>query len=466
MIDDDQAAAERAWLRTHPDDGPPSDDFDPGESWDEPTPTTPARLTDRAASPAGAVGQNEPVTWPEPPAEAAYHGVLGEIAQAVAPHTEADPVGILGTLLTMFGSACGDGRTFYQGSLQRTNLSILLVGETGRGRKGTSLAVARGVFRLAYPDLDALWLVGVASGEAISGHMERHESEERVLIVESEFGRLLTIMNREGNTLSPVLRNAWDGVPLGHARSRDESLVTRHHVTILGHITPVELRAKLTATDAANGFANRLLFLAVRRTRLVPFPTAPDDYIRAYVEPLHRAIIEAQTSAEMTFDAAARTRWEAFYADLATTPRLGLSGAVTGRHEAQVPRLALVYALADRSPVIGAAHLDAAIALADYARRSADWALGDSTGNSDADALRDMLAYGDVAWDEAKRELGLRKAAEMDEAVAVLADAGLAVLVEVPRPGGGRPRRVIRPKNAKGAKALGGHAREGGRFLT
>ena len=161
----------------------------------------------------------------------------------------------------MFGSACGEGHSLYQGSSQRSNLSILLVGETGfRGRKGTALDVARSVFRLSYPELDKLWLVGVASGEAITGHLSRHEDEERVLIVEPEFGRLLTIMNREGSTLSAVLRNAWDGVPLGHARARDESLIARHHVTLLGHVTPVELRAKLADADAANGFANRLLF--------------------------------------------------------------------------------------------------------------------------------------------------------------------------------------------------------------
>jgi hypothetical protein len=125
----------------------------------------------------------EPAAWPSPPADAAYHGVLGEIAWAVAPYTEADPVGVLGTLLAMFGAACGDGRVLYQGSLQRTNLSILLVGETGfRGRKGTALDVVRSVFALAYPPLADLWLVGVASGEAITGHLGRHELEERVLL--------------------------------------------------------------------------------------------------------------------------------------------------------------------------------------------------------------------------------------------------------------------------------------------
>jgi hypothetical protein len=399
--------------------------------------------------------------WPEPLHPAAFHGVLGEVALTVAPYTEADVAGVLGTMLVMFGAACGSGRSLYQGSRQATNLSVLLVGETGmRGRKGTALDVGRAVFRLAYPTLEKLWMVGVASGEAISGHYHRRQeaddTEERVLLVEPEFGRVLTIMSREGSTLSAVLRNAWDGVPLGHARARDERLVTRHHVSVLGHITPVELRSKLTEVDAANGFANRLLILAVRRSRLVPFPTSPDDLVRPFVEPLHRAIVEARTPAELTFDDEARDRWEGFYADLAATPRLGLAGAVTARHEAQVARLALLYAAADRSPAVGVAHLEAAIAVVDYAARSVRWALGDSTGNRDADVLRSMLEDGPVPWDAAYRELGLRRAADMVATVAVLVDAGLAIVTKEGRDGGGRPRRVIRPNGANGANSAGG----------
>jgi hypothetical protein len=227
-------------------------------------------------------------------------------------------------------------------------------------------------------------------------------------------------------------------------------------VTLLGHITPGELRAKLTDTDTANGFANRLVFLAVRRARLVPFPIAPDEHVRQFIEPLHLAIVEARVPGEMTFDEAARDCWESFYAELGRTPRLGLAGAVTGRHEAQVARLALVYAVADRSPLVGVAHLQAAIALADYARRSATWALGDSTGNRHADVLRRMLADGELGWDEAKRVLGLRTAADMAEAVAVLVDAGLADLVAVAPPGGGRPRRILVAKGAKGANGASG----------
>jgi len=74
-----------------------------------------------------------------------------------------------------------------------------------------------------------------------------------------------------------------------------------------------------------------------------------------------------------------------------------------------------------------------------------------------------MLVDGDLAWDEAKRELGLRAAADMAEAVAVLVDAGLAELDSVIAPGGRRPRRILRAKGAKGAKdARGARTKERG----
>jgi hypothetical protein len=384
-----------------------------------------------------------PEEWPKPPEDAAYHGVLGEIAQTLAPTTEADPVGVLGTLLTMFGLACGGGHTIYQGSLQRANVYTVLVGRTGfGGRKGTGLDLARTVFRRAYPELDGLWLVGVSSGEAIPGHLERNAPEDRILLVETELSRLLTIMGREGSTLSPVLRNAWDGVPVGYARSREGKLVTKHCVALVGHITPIDLRAKLTATDAANGFANRILFLAVRQTQLIPFPTSADALAETYIERLNRAIVEARTPVEMHFDADARDRWEAFYFKLAKTARFGLAGALSARHEAQVARLALIYALADRSEAVGRPHLEAAIALADYARRSVVWAMGDSTGNRHADQLRGMLNDGPVGAREVRTALGLRTAADVAEVIAVLVDARLATVVSVPR--AGRPRQEIR----------------------
>jgi hypothetical protein len=46
--------------------------------------------------------------WPPALVDAAYHGIIGEIVHEIAPHTEADPVGILAVLLSGIGNAPRD----------------------------------------------------------------------------------------------------------------------------------------------------------------------------------------------------------------------------------------------------------------------------------------------------------------------------------------------------------------------
>ena len=53
----------------------------------------------------------------------------------------------------------------------------------------------------------------------------------------------------------------------------------------------------------------------------------------------------------------------------------GIAGALCARAEAHAIRLALLYALADGERQINVEHLQAALALWDYAARSASWAL-------------------------------------------------------------------------------------------
>jgi Protein of unknown function (DUF3987)/Bifunctional DNA primase/polymerase, N-terminal len=396
----------------------------------------------------------EPAAWPDPPADAAYHGVVGDLVTAVAPYTEADPVALLATILTIFGALAGDAKTFYQGSQQRANLFTVLVGDSSTGRKGTAQSVVREIMTATHPGWDGIVAPGVGSGEGLVGHLKRNEeTEHRALVIETEFGRLLRVMGREGSTLSPILRDAFDGAPLGRILARDSAIVTRHHVACLAHVTGIELRDKLTEVDAANGFGNRFLFLAVRRSRLVPFPQSPRSLISPHVEALHRAIVEAQAPGELAFTAAAADRWEWLYAELPTRRALGLVGALTARAEAQIARLALVYALLDRSAAIEADHLEAAEAMWDYAARSARFVFGDSTGNRHADfVLRLLRREGELDRQVIKQETGLRLGADIDAVESVLVGAGLAVRITVPRPGGGRPRRVLRLTNgANGA---------------
>ena len=51
----------------------------------------------------------EAVNWPAPLRQAAYHGVIGDMVRALAPHTEADPAALLVQILVMFGSVIGRG---------------------------------------------------------------------------------------------------------------------------------------------------------------------------------------------------------------------------------------------------------------------------------------------------------------------------------------------------------------------
>lgn len=415
---------------------------------------------ERLGEPGGAIEERVPAgvttadaprfveSWPAPPDAAAYHGPVGEIVELIGQVTEADPVGILGSVLASVGACMGHHRFIYQGSPQTTNIFVVLVGDSSSGRKGTAGSIARDIMSAAYPEWQDIVVAGLGSGEGLVSHLRGPASgqvEHRALVMESEFARLLTTMTREGSTLSPMVRDAWDGVTMGRVLARESAMVKWHHVGILAHVTPVELRARLTNTDAANGFGNRFIWLAVRRTRLMPFPESPRYLIPPHLlTRIRKAIEDAQSPSELHWSDAAKDDWESFYMAVAGRQVTGLFGAIVGRAESQVVRLALIYALLDGAWEVRPEHLRAAIALWDYAERSVIHVFGRSTGNRDADELLCYLADGPVSWESAKKLTGARHASDVSDAVATLERLGLADVVKVARSGGGRPTRWIR----------------------
>lgn len=401
--------------------------------------------------------------WPDPIDDAAFHGPVGAVVRAVADITEADPVGILGSLLATIGTCMGHYRYVYQGGAQATNLFVVLVGGSSSGRKGTAGSIARDVMTSAYPEWQDLIVAGLGSGEGLVTHLTPRDerNEHRALVMESEFARLLSSMARDGSTLSPMIRDAWDGVPMGRVLARESRIVKFHHVGILAHITPVELRARLTNTDAANGFGNRFLWLAVRRTQFLPFPKSPNGRVPVdALSHIHAAIADGLTPGELAWSNAAAEAWESFYLEVANRDTPGLFGAMVARAEAQVARLALLYALIDRSSVIGVEHLAAARALWTYSERSVEHVFGRSTGNADADALLAYLAEGPLPWEKARDAIGARRASVLADAVDVLSRLGLAEVVSVPRKEGGRAQRwVKRPdQTMQTMQTVQGHA--------
>jgi hypothetical protein len=166
---------------------------------------------------------------------------------------------------------------------------------------------------------------------------------------------------------------------------------TAAHVSIIGHITKAELLRHLAETEAANGFANRFLWIMVNRSKELPFGGEwHKENVAPLVVRLDHAAEFGRKVEEITWGESARERWAEIYGPLSQGAP-GLFGAVTSRAEAQVVRLACIYALLDRSRTIEAPHLQAALALWEYAEASARYIFGDATGDPEADQILEAL---------------------------------------------------------------------------
>lgn len=390
------------------------------------------------------------VSWPDPPADEAFYGLAGDIVRAIEPHTEADPVGLLVQCLTAFGNIIGRRAHFVvEDTKHYANLYVMLVGVTAKARKGTAWNRIRRVFELAEQDPwttvgasgdELLWLDtrvqdGLSSGEGLIWAVRDASGDDpgvkdkRLLVLQGEFASVLRVLAREGNTLSPTIRNAWDTGDLRILTKNSPAQATGAHVSIIGHVTKAETLRYLDVTEMANGFGNRFLWVCVRRSKCLPEGGhLREEDLAALVDRLCEAIHFASQAGEIAWDDNARRLWEEVYPAL-SEGKPGLLGAILARAEAQVRRLAMVYALLDCSPVVRECHLRAGLALWRYCEQSAQFIFGESTGDPVADRiLRALRDAPDGLTRTEIRDVFDRneKASTIQKALRVLEEYGLA----------------------------------------
>jgi Protein of unknown function (DUF3987) len=367
----------------------------------------PAEARPAPASTGSQASANLPELEPWPVMDnAAYHGLAGDFVRTVGPHTESDPAGLLIQFLVAFGNIVGNS-PYYKVEADRhhANLFAAIVGNSSRGRKGTSWGYVREIARAA----DVLWsdarnASGLSSGEGLIDQVRDEKVEwdkkgqcelivdpgvadKRLMVIEAEFAGALSAMERHGNNLSPKIRNAWAGSILQTMTKNSPLKATGAHISIIGHITKDELRSRLTRTDIANGFANRFLFGVTKRSKLLAHGGNVDKAAMAKVgERFAVAVKFAKNIGRVKMTNEAASAWEKAYAEL-SAERAGLLGAVTARAEAQVIRLALIFALADSKDAIDTDHLDAAMAVWAYCDQSAHLIFGDRLGDQVADEI-------------------------------------------------------------------------------
>ena len=344
----------------------------------------------------------------------ALYGLAGDIVRTIEPHTEADPAALLIQFLVAFGSVIGRSAHFRaEADDHYCNLFAVLVGQSSKARKGTSWGYIRRLFERVALDWAKQNIVsGLSSGEglihAVRDGMEKDVKDKetgemttividagvedkRLLVQESEFASVLKVAGRDGNTLSAILRGFWDSGDAQTMTKREPARATGAHVSIVGHITREELRRDLSATDSLNGFGNRFLWCFVCRSKKLPEGGNLDDgKLSPLVYRLNKTVEAASRTRLMKRDENARELWGRIYDEL-SEGKPGLAGAVTSRAEAQVMRLATLYALLDCDTEVRPEHLMAAITVWEYAEASASHIFGDSLGDPVADEILDKL---------------------------------------------------------------------------
>jgi len=408
--------------------------------------------------------------WPAPLAETAFYGLPGEFVRLVETQTEADPAALLFQFLAAQGSIIGRSPHMSVGAdKHHANLFMVIVGKTAKARKGMSWGEVRRICELT----DIEWarrriLSGLSSGEGLihavrdeikemvpikeNGRIVRREeqvtdegeTDKRLLCVEGELAQALQCAAREGSTLSSIMRLAWDGVTLRVLAKNARASCALPHVSIIGHITSAELQKLLSESDAANGFANRFIWVCSRRSKHLPFGgTVDPEELARLGDRLRDAVSFARKVQEMAWATHARPLWEEAYSRL-DEDKPGLFGLVTARAEAQSLRLAMLYALLDKSAEIRIEHLCAALELWRYCADSAAYIFGQALGDPTADAIVELLRTRPegVTRTELNAHFDRNKSkVELDRAVALAQQNGLLRIEK--RETGGRPTEIL-----------------------
>lgn len=396
--------------------------------------------------------------WPRLEDEALY-GLAGEVVRAIEPNTEADPAAVLVQLLALFGNEVGRGPHALVGPTKHhANLFVMVVGESSKGKKGTALRDAMDPFGDALkPRIGS----GLSSGEGliarvtdavyrkepvrdkdkkVTGYQDVLDTpaaeDKRLVVLETEFGSVLQVMKRDGNTVSSLIRNAWDDGNLA-TMTKVPRKATGAHIPMIGHITPQELASLLTDTDVFNGFANRFLWAGSEGTRVLPWPKPHD--LRDLRPRLAEAARVAQTRTVVGRDAGAERLWGELCHGELSRGHAGRLDTLAGRSRPQVIRLSLIYALLDGSPVIREEHVRAAVAVWRYCLGSARVIFGDATGDEVADRLSAAIRERPRTTTELYRVLGNHATrARVQAALQVLVRGGLVrseVVKTTGRPG-------------------------------
>lgn len=312
------------------------------------------------------------VPTPDP---AMFTGPIGEITNALDPYTEGAKVGVHVSLLSAFSGYLGQTtRVQTNKGLSPLAFWTVLVGVTGKGRKGTatkiSLKVVESAFT-AWADANIIYGCPATGLGLITELADRSEDGicDPVFLVEEEMDDFIDNAKRD-KRVGVYLRKGFDGADLAHKTAKDDIRVRKTHISFVGHVQPKNWAAISGSKDASGGTYNRFLPVAVERSKTLPVfgSLDPSDVIREQARKLRRIAAFAREVDVVTVPDEVAEVFESIH-------RPACEGLINGNEAlAQMSeramdylvRLAALYALADSRDQISVADFDASLALVRY----------------------------------------------------------------------------------------------------
>jgi hypothetical protein len=314
-----------------------------------------------------------------PPTSKVAIGPIGEWLTLIEPETETSLAALGIGALTAIGAWLGKSVRLRIGRVEHpTNLLGVVVGPSAYSRKGTAASEARRFMKAIDPDFVGYnYASGFGSGESIIDRLRDEETDkegktlrggfdQRLMVDEGEYARVLRASSRQGSILSDIFRLAYDGAgKLEHRTVRAGTVVsTNHHLSMFAAITPEELVETFSTLAAVNGAGNRNLWAWSDERKVLPDGGADVD-----IGSIAKSIRRARSAALLNYTRTGEATewWRDQYPALRLMEHVSdRVRPIVSRTTDHVQRIALIYTAAEGAERVDVRHLEAGLAWANH----------------------------------------------------------------------------------------------------
>lgn len=346
---------------------------------------------------------------------AALSGIAGEFTLEAAERSGTDPAALLISFLTCAAAAVGGKSSLQVGITSHPArlfsvlvsssytcpavafqyaLQVFSAADAGneKARKFPPLAIKQWSLTTGEDFVEAV-TDSAAEQDVLQGPVAvADKSSSRLLLVVNGFGKTMQAVTRSNSPLEPMLKAAWDDSDLQLITRSRKRIKASGNVCLLGRIGLDDIAELITKENRWHDLGSRLLWVAVPPKRLAASPKPLDQkLLLRWARQLTSAISVAEKTPVLALSQEAETRWEEFYEQLSRAAT-GAIAPASARSPALVLRLAAIFALLERRPLVTPTDLGSAMAVWCYCQASARLLFSGSTTNN---SMRVLLALAD-----------------------------------------------------------------------